>query len=277
MSYVYLELDVSINPIEPWRPIMIAHMGKLSFESFLNTKKGFKAYIPDSNFSKDEFERLSLFKKKNVSIIWTSKKILPQNWNTSWEKNLNPIRVTDKCVVRADFHPPQKVKYDLIITPEMSFGTGHHQTTQLMMLFILKMNCVGKKFLDMGTGTGILSILAEKKGATLVHAFDKDPWSLKNAAKNIKRNNCKVINAELGDFVPSKGIYDVILANINLNILKDQIPYYSKIMTTGGVLLMSGFYETDLFKLIEFSKGFGFKFIRKFKKDDWLATEFIKK
>ena len=100
---------------------------------------------------------------------------------------------------------------------------------------------------------------------------------MKNAAKNIKRNNCKVINAELGDFVPSNGIYDVILANINLNILKDQIPYYSKIVTTGGVLLMSGFYKTDLFKLIEFSEGFGFKFIRKFKKDDWLATEFIKK
>ena len=246
-------------------------------KAFLTQKKVSKLIFPIQIFQKMNLKDYHCFQKKNVSIIWTSKKILPQNWNTSWEKNLNPIKVTDKCVVRADFHPPQKVKYDLIITPKMSFGTGHHQTTQLMMLFILKMNCVGKKFLDMGTGTGILSILAEKKGATIVHAFDKDPWSLKNAAKNIKRNNCKVINAELGDFVPSKGIYDVILANINLNILKDQIPYYSKIVTTGGVLLMSGFYETDLFKLIEFSKVFGFKFIRKFKKDDWLATEFIKK
>ena len=181
MSYVYLELDVSINPIEPWRPIMIAHMGELSFESFLNTKKGFKAYIPDSNFSKDEFERLSLFKKMFLLSG------LQKNFATKLEyqlgKNLNPIKVTDKCIVRANFHPPQKVKYDLIITPEMSFGTGHHQTTQLMMLFILKMNCVGKKFLDMGTGTGILSILAEKKGATIVHAFDKDPMEFEKCSK----------------------------------------------------------------------------------------------
>ena len=276
MPYVYLEIDVLIDPSEPWREIMVAYMGDLDFESFLYTDMGFRAYIPETNFLKDEFEKLSLFSQKDISISYSLKKILPENWNEKWEKDFSPVKIGNECIVRADFHQPEKVKYDLIITPKMSFGTGHHQTTQMMITFLLKMNCTNKKFLDMGTGTGILSILSEKKGARAVHAVDFDPWCVENTLNNISVNNCNIINVELSSDVPSKGTYDVILANINRNVLIDQIPFYARRLCNGGVLLMSGFYIDDLLKIQTFSNEHGFKFIRNFIIDDWVATEFIK-
>ena len=185
MSSVYLEIDVSINPIEPWGEIMIAQMSDYGFESFLDSEKGFKAYMLKSAFSKNEFERLSLFSKEDVLVKWTQKSIPPQNWNEKWERGFSPKKIGEDCLVRSDFHLPMGYKYELVITPKMSFGTGHHQTTQLMLSFLLKMDCREKKFLDMGSGTGILSILADKKGASYVHAVDTDPWCVENTLENI--------------------------------------------------------------------------------------------
>lgn len=275
MSSVYLEIDVSINPIEPWGAIMIAQMSDFGFESFLDTEKGFKAYMLKSAFSKNEFERLSMFSKEDVLIKWTQKSILPQNWNEKWERGFIPIKVGDDCLVRADFHSPMGYKYELVITPKMSFGTGHHQTTQLMLSFLLKMDCREKKFLDMGSGTGVLSILADKKGASYVHAVDIDPWCVENALENMSLNDCKVITTELNSEVPTNVTYDVILANINRNILIDQIPHYARIIVSSGVLLLSGFYVNDLIKIQTCCKDYGFKFICNFKDDDWIAAKFI--
>ena len=276
MSYVYLEIDVSIYPIEPWGEIMIAQMGDFGFESFLDTEKGFKAYMPKSYFSKNEFERLPLFSKEDVLIKWTQKSIPPQNWNEKWERGFSPVRVGKDFLIRADFHPPMGFKYELVITPKMSFGTGHHQTTQLMVSFLLKMDCREKKFLDIGSGTGVLSILADKKGASLVHAVDIDPWCVENILENILLNDCKVITTELSGKVPTKANYDVILANINRNILIDQIPDYARRIVSGGELLLSGFYVDDLVKIQTCCKDYGFKFICNFENNDWIAAKFLK-
>ena len=276
MSSVYLEIDVSIEPIEPWGVIMIAQMSDFGFESFLETEKGFKGYMPKSAFSKNKFERLSMFSKEDVLVKWTQKSIPPQNWNKKWERGFSPIKIGDDCLVRTDFHSPMGCKYELVITPKMSFGTGHHQTTQLMLSFLLKMDCREKKFLDMGSGTGVLSILADKKGASCVHAVDIDPWCVENTLENILLNDCKVITTELNSEVPTNGTYDVILAYINRNILMDQIPYYARRIVSSGLLFLSGFYVDDLVKIQTCCNDYGFKFICNFKCDGWIAAKFIK-
>jgi ribosomal protein L11 methyltransferase len=150
----------------------------------------------------------------------------------------------------------------------MSFGIGHHQITQMMITFLLKMNCINNKFLDMGTSTGVLSILSYKMGARTVHAVDFDTWCVENTLNNISVNNCNIINVELSSNVPSKGTCDVILANINRNVLIDQIPFYAGSLFNGGVLLMSGFYIDDLLNIQTLSNEYGFKFIRNFMIDD---------
>ena len=277
MSFVYLEIDVSILPIQPWRSIMIAQMGEIDFESFVDTDKGFKAYLPEHNFSKEDFEGLPVFSQQHLSIKWFIKTIPPQNWNASWEKDFKPIRVSEDCLVRATFHPYQGVKYELIITPKMSFGTGHHETTQLMLLHLLELDCKGKKFLDMGTGTGVLAIMAEKKGARSVHAIDIDPWCVENAHENVSLNSCRNITVELNSQAPNVGTYDIILANINRNILLEQLPIYADRTSEGGSLLMSGFYVDDLVKIQNRCEDIGFEFIRKFIRKDWIALEFTKR
>ena len=276
MYSVYLEIDISIDPISPWGAILMAQMSDFGFESFLETEKGFKAYMLKSAFSKYEFERLSLFSKKDVFIKWTQKSIPPQNWNQKWERGYSPIKVGEDCLVRADFHPPMGFKYELVVTPKMSFGTGHHQTTQLMLSFLLKMDCREKKILDMGSGTGVLSILADKKGASCVHAVDFDSRCIENTLENILLNNCNVITVELNSKVPNNATYDVILANINRNILMDQIPHYARIIVSSGELFLSGFYVDDLIKIQTCCKENGFKFICNFINDDWIAAKFIK-
>ena len=255
---------------------MIAQLGDLGYESFIDTDKGFKAYLPESDFSKDDFLCLSLFCEKQLKIDWRQKKIPPQNWNAQWERDFKPIRVGEDCLVRANFPPPENLKYELVITPKMSFGTGHHETTRLMMTFLLEMDCRGKRFLDMGTGTGVLSVLAEKKGAIAVHAIDVEPWCVENAKENILLNDCQVITTELGGLVPQEKTYDVILANINRNVLLDQIPDYAGILPKGGLLLMSGFYVNDLVIIQSACRDSGFEFICTFDLNDWIAVQFIK-
>ena len=276
MSSVYLEIDVSIKPIEPWGVIMIAQMSDFGFESFLETEKGFKAYMLKSAFSKNEFERLSMFSKEDVLVKWTQKSIPPQNWNKKWERGFSPIKIGDNCLVRTDFHSPMGYKYELIITPKMSFGTGHHQTTQMMISFLLEVDCKDKRVLDMGTGTGVLAILAEKRGANSILAVDNDPWCVENTKENIGLNQCEYISAELDDSVPTNKKFDLVLANINRNVLLEQIGVYGQILTPGGDLLLSGFYVNDLVKIQTCCKDYGFKFLCNFKNDDWIAAKFIK-
>ena len=177
-------------------------------------------------------------------------------------------------MVRADFHPPEKADYELVITPKMSFGTGHHETTQMMISFLLDLNCINKTVLDMGTGTGVLAILAEKREAKTVLALDNDPWCVENTLENLEMNHCQNISAQLSSTVPKKKKYDMVLANINRNVLLKQISEYAQVLASGGDLLMSGFYVEDLGIIQNACKTEGFRFIRNLDVNNWVAAHF---
>lgn len=274
MAVAYLEIDLRLTPIDPWREVVIAQMGSLGFESFVNTQLGFKAYIPQNEFQEKEFSQIDVFDFQELEIEWDTKIIPPENWNRQWEENFSPIRVGERCVVRADFHPPEKAEYELVITPKMSFGTGHHETTQMMISYLLDLNCNNKTVLDMGTGTGVLAILAEKRGAKTVLAVDNDPWCVENTLENLEMNHCQKISAQLSSTVPKKKKYDMVLANINRNVLLKQIADYAQVLAPEGDLLMSGFYVEDLGIIQNACETEGFRFIRNLDVNNWVAAHF---
>ena len=179
-------------------------------------------------------------------------------------------------MVRADFHPHEKVEYELVITPKMSFGTGHHETTQMMISLLLDLNCNNKSVLDMGSGTGVLGILAEKKGAKAVLAVDNDPWCVENTQENLELNKCINSKTELNNTVPLKNTFEMVLANINRNVLLEQISYYGQILVPGGDLSLSGFYFEDLGMIQNACQREGFRFIRNLEKKNWVAAYFTK-
>ncbi len=274
MAVAYLEIDLRLTPTAPWREVMVAQLGLLGFESFVDTPEGFKAYIPQSDFRENDFLQIDVFDIQGLEIEWQSQIIPPKNWNRLWEQNFSPIRVGNRCVVRADFHPSEKAEYELVITPKMSFGTGHHQTTKMMISFLLDLDCKDKCVLDMGTGTGVLAILAEKRGANSILAVDNDTWCVENTKENIELNRCQYISAELDDSVSTTKKFDLVLANINRNVLLEQIGDYGKILTSGGDLLLSGFYVEDLGIIRNTCEAEGFRFIRNFEQNGWVAAHF---
>ena len=277
MALAYLEIEIILNPIDPWREVMVAQMGVLGFESFMDTSDGFLAYIPQNDFRENNFKQIDIFNTDGLEIKWKSKTIAPQNWNKQWEQNFSPIRIGDSCLVRADFHPSENIKYELVINPKMSFGTGHHETTQLMISILLVMNFEQKLVLDMGTGTGILAILAEKKGAKSVMAVDKDLWCVENTRENIGLNDCQNIIALLSDSVPQIRHYNFVFANIKRNVLLDQIEDYAQVLSPFGDLLISGFYFEDLEMIRSKCESLGFRFICNFEKNNWVAAHFTMK
>jgi len=274
MAVAYLEIDLRLTPTAPWREVMVAQLGLLGFESFVDTPEGFKAYIPQSDFRENDFLQIDVFDIQGLEIEWQSQIIPPKNWNRLWEQNFSPIKVGNRCVVRADFHPSEKAEYELVITPKMSFGTGHHQTTQMMISFLLDLDCKDKCVLDMGTGTGVLAILAEKRGANSILAVDNDPWCVENTKENIELNRCQYISAELDDSVSTTKKFDLVLANINRNVLLEQIGDYGQILTSGGDLFLSGFYVVDLGIIRNTCEAEGFRFIRNFEQNGWVAAHF---
>ncbi|MDV7391686.1 50S ribosomal protein L11 methyltransferase, partial [Arthrospira platensis SPKY1] len=200
------------------------------------------------------------------------------NWNETWEKNFEPIRIDERCRIRAPFHDYENVEIDIIIEPKMSFGTGHHETTHLMSSFLLDMDLQNKKTLDMGCGTSILAILAAKKGAMPVDAIDIDPWCVENSMENIERNDCSLIRVLEGvaENIPARD-YDVIIANINRNILLEDMERYANAMKAGGVLLLSGFYEHDIEDISKKCVDLGFNFLEKRLRNQWASLKFEKK
>ena len=276
MSIVYLKLNFIISPITPWRDVLIAALGEIGFESFEDTDLGFHGYIQKNEFDLALLNQLCLFENKNIQVSWVVSEIQAQNWNETWERNFKPIRIGSDCVVRAHFHEKIEVKYDLIITPKMSFGTGHHETTQMMLFFLLVTDCTEKSVLDMGSGTGVLSILAEKKGAKSVLAVDFDQWCVENTNENLVLNHSRKVEALLGSKVPKGASYDLILANINRNVLLVQISDYAAQLNTGGYLIMSGFFNKDLKSIQKCCASVHLKFIRSFKENNWVAASFSK-
>lgn len=273
----YIEYTFQVNPVEG-SEILIAELGETNFESFVETEDGVQAYIQKSLWSEDVLENIAIFSNENFQISYTFTEIPSVNWNEEWEKNFQPILIEDKCAVRATFHEPTHTEYEIIIDPKMSFGTGHHQTTFLMLKTLLNMDFTDKKVLDMGCGTGILAILTAMRGAKDILAVDIDEWCYQNAQENILLNNFPFIKIKLGDVsVIKEQYFDCIIANINRNILLEDIPHYVSQLNSGGDLLVSGFYEEDVPQITKKSEECGLVFIQKSEKENWVVLHFQKK
>jgi ribosomal protein L11 methyltransferase len=244
---MYSRLIVTCNP--EFSEILMAEIAEAGFDTFMETESGFEAYAEGNAFDK---ELLQAIKEKYAAVnplVFQFDEIEKQNWNEEWEKHVEPIIVDDKCLVRAAFHKIEKTyPYEIIITPKMSFGTGHHQTTHLMLSAQMKMDHRGKRVMDAGCGTAILSVMASKLGATEIEAFDIDEWSVENGNENAVNNNCNNIHIQLGKIneVNLTGTFEIILANINKNILLAELHQYATYLKPNGELLLSGFYVHDI-------------------------------
>jgi ribosomal protein L11 methyltransferase len=226
------------------------------------------AYFPENNFKSYEINNILQDRKFEVSTI------AEKNWNEEWESNFQPVIVDDFCGIRAHFHPPfSGISYEILITPKMSFGTGHHATTFMMIQQMRDIDMNGKKVLDFGTGTGVLAILAEKLGASAVTAIDNDAWSIENASENLANNNCTKISLKLSEEIPLD-LYDVILANINRNIILQYLPILKSMMGEKSLVLFSGLLKADEDIVTELAVGLGMFKGKRLEKDNWISLLF---
>lgn len=273
----YTGYTFTITPLQPATEILIAELGELGFESFEETTTGLEAYIQTKDWNKAILEEVFILNSPEFEIKHTYKEIEQVNWNAEWEKNFAPIHVANKVSVIAPFHEKTGMDYEIIIEPKMSFGTGHHETTHLMIQHLLELDLENKSVLDMGTGTGILAIFAEMKGAQPIDAIDIDEWCFINTEENVEKNNCKHIKAYQGDaslLIDQK--YDVIIANINRNILLNDMDTYNKCLNDGGKLLLSGFYTQDISFLEERTKDLGLKIQKTYTRNNWVGLQLEK-
>lgn len=273
----YLEFKFLIEPPQPASEILIAELGYAGFESFVENEDGITAYIPKEEFDAETMTGIQILRSNEFDISFTQNEIEQVNWNIEWEKNFHPIIVNDECGVRAPFHPKPEVTYDIVIEPKMSFGTGHHATTHMMIEFLLKHDLKGKSVLDMGCGTGVLAIVAEKKGAREIDAIDIDNWCYLNTQENVERNGCENISVYEGaaDLLEGR-TYDTIIANINRNILLEDMATYNKSLNPGGELYLSGFYGKDIPAIREECEKYGLQYNDYIERDDWVALRFLK-
>lgn len=280
-----IEITFTITPYEEAvADAMIAELGNIGYEGFSYTENGFTAYIPEKNYRPEEIENLEIMKyfSELYNITKSVNGIEDRDWNKVWEENFTPITVDNRILVRAGFHPTiPGIEYEIIIEPKMSFGTGHHATTALMLRTILKLtgDIHNKRVLDMGCGTGILSIMASKVGALEVIGIDIDEWAYNNAMENINSNHAENITIKIGDasLLENEKPFDVILANINRNILLEDMPHYTERLVPGGLLVMSGFYLQDLSLIREKAESLALEFHSYQEENQWVAACFYKK
>lgn len=276
----YLELTISISPHDPWTEILTAELAELGFESFVETEEGVQAYGAIKNINLDEVVKSSLISNHNeeIQMHYESKIIPHQNWNAQWESDFHPVEVENYLTILAPFHSKDDRKGMIVeIQPQMSFGTGHHQTTWLMSKALFELDQIADQVLDMGTGTGVLAIIAEKLGAKSVLAIDIEDWSVINAEENAVRNECVLIETKCGDVdLIREKQFGLIIANINKNVLKSHIESYSKSLIKNGVLLLSGFFDSDVEELVTFASQYGLKINNTFSKETWAALQLMK-
>ncbi|WP_223033078.1 50S ribosomal protein L11 methyltransferase [Hanstruepera marina] len=273
---IYIGYDFKVSPLQPGVEILIAELGYAGFESFVETDEGVTAYIQKEDWNTDILEGIQILNADEFSISYTFNEIEQINWNAEWERNFHPIVVGDLCTVRAPFHEPFNTQYDIVIEPKMSFGTGHHETTHMMIQHILKNDFEGKSVLDMGCGTGVLAILAEMKGAKKVDAIDIDNWCYLNSLENVARNNCKNINVFEGDASLLKDKrYDMVIANINRNILLEDLDSYMACLNANGLVFLSGFYKDDIQIIKEKCNILGLQHVDTLEQNHWVALKFI--
>lgn len=272
----YIQYSFFVNPPEPCSDILIALLADFGFESFTQNETGIDAYI------REELENENLIKELNFEDFefnYIRTEIPKTNWNEEWEKNFNAVYVDDLVCIRAHFHDKKEnIKHDILITPKMSFGTGHHDTTWLVCKTMFSLNFTNKNILDMGCGTGILAILAKQLGATTLLGIDVDDWSIENSIENATVNNCSEIEFKKGDalLLPQQETFDVILANINKNILKQDLPHYFRCLKKDGYILLSGFFTSDIDELKTLAQHIGYTFIESYNKNEWAVIKFTK-
>lgn len=274
----YILLSCNIIPADPGVDIVTAQLADIDFESFEETEQGVNAYIQERYF--DEEKVKDIFSSlENIKVEYERKLIPAQNWNAVWESNFEPVIIDGKCSVRAPFHSkPDGVEFDLVIEPKMSFGTAHHETTSLMISYLLKTDVKGKDVLDMGCGTAVLAILTGMKGAKDITAIDIDEWPVENAKENAHNNNVLQIEVIMGGAEQlGKKMFDVILANINRNVLLADMASYSKVLNKNGILFLSGFYKEDLEQITNTAFENGLEFVSFETKNNWTAAQYFKK
>lgn len=267
----YLEFNFKIKPLQPWNEILMAELIEIGFDSFTEESEGILGYVQEEIFNQDELKNLWLLQSEDVEIAYTFQKMPNINWNEEWEKNFSPIFVEDKVVIRAEFHESQPNLHEIVIQPKMSFGTGHHPTTHLMIQQMLEMNFEGKNVLDMGCGTSVLAIFAKQKGAKKVTAIDIDEWSVENSKENAERNNVELIISQGTAENLGSEKFDIILANINRNILISDIPTYVSVLEKGGLLLLSGLCFFDVDDILEVCTEQQLQLINRQQREEWMS------
>ena len=269
--------DFKVDPLYPGCEILIAQLSQLGFDSFQENNDGISAYIDSSVLSTVKVQGIQILNSTEFNISFESNNVKKQNWNIKWESNFEPIYIDKICCVRAPFHKKSNFKYDLVIEPKMSFGTGHHETTSMMISFILANSFYNSSVCDIGSGTAVLAILAEKRGANRIDAIDIDNWCYLNSIENIKRNDSENINVYEGEVEKLLHFkYDNIFANINLNVLLADIPIYSKMLNKDGVLYVSGFYKKDIKSIEKVAEISNLSLVDSKVKNQWVALKFTK-
>ena len=277
MDSIYIAYEFSVTPKNPATEILIAELGYMGFESFVENDNGVTAYIQKQEWNSNILDDLYILGSAEFKIKFSYHEVIQTNWNKEWEKNFNPIQVDGQVSVRAPFHENPSLKYDIVIEPKMSFGTGHHETTHMMIQHLLALDLENKKVLDMGCGTGILAIFSEMKGAQPTEAIDIDSWCYQNSIENVQRNGCKHITVLEGDSSLLKGEkYDVIIANINRNILLSDMKIYTDCLHQEGILLLSGFYKDDIAIIESEVVKHGLVFDKMIQRNRWVALKYNK-
>ncbi len=274
----WLELSFSVPPDEELAEIFSARLAEIGFDSFLSEEEAFKAYVDEENFELNELNHL-LNENFFSEIRLIKNEILPEkNWNEIWESDYQPVIVNSRCRVRAPFHKPDAgFEFDLLIEPRMSFGTAHHETTSQVIKLMLDRPFEGKSVLDMGSGTAVLAILARKMKASPVVAIDNDEWAYNNALDNIQLNQVPDVEVALGDAAAiGQRKFDVVIANINRNILLNDMGIYIAALEPQGQLLMSGFYEADLALITDKAVSLGLKYVKHISENQWVAALYSK-
>jgi ribosomal protein L11 methyltransferase len=276
MDYIEVTCRFPISQENTDRVISV--MSDNGFDGFVEEEEHLLAYIPARNFEPGLLTSLKFPFDPPLQLTFSVRHVSKQNWNQLWESSYEPVRVGDTCLIRAPFHPPlDGIAYDIVIEPRMSFGTAHHDTTRLMIEALLKLDVKGKSVLDMGCGTGLLAILADKMGAERVTAIDNDEWAYSNALENTIKNNtvsCSVYHTDATAIGNDR--YDLILANINRNTLVEDMPLYAKGLRKSGILIVSGFYVRDIELIHSVAKDNGMEMIHNQLKGDWAAVRFVK-
>jgi ribosomal protein L11 methyltransferase len=275
----YIEVKCNVEPIDPGVDILIAELSEIGFDSFVETEIGVLAYIKSELFDANKISALEILINPLFTITFSYNEVENQNWNAVWESNYTPVNIDNRCVIKAPFHTePFDAQYQIEIEPKMSFGTAHHETTASVIRLMLDVDFTNKTVLDMGSGTGILAILASMMGASEIVAIDNDHWAYENHIENNLRNNIHNCEVVLGDAsaIPARK-FDIVLANINRNILLNDMHHYTEVMKSGSIIIFSGFYHGyDLEAITQKGIELGLSFEKNIVENNWTAAVFYK-